>query len=319
MAERERKPGVTIAKEEADETASEVETRRGAFHVSAITKGFSGTLRRRVESLDKDGDGTIDLLELQETLKADYRTHKANKQLKVIILFIFGTLLLSIGATCGTTYAMVSFLKDSEVSDEGVLRSTKSHGPVRTGAARGSVSTSRVDIGAASTAGVRLRRLHQSGNITEAERAPCLNDCPVASTSCTQANKWFDMLKEDTTESDVMFKVSTYKTNIVKVRAYEWSVRPATILGYDTDHLGEIRLLHILSTVRPRSSQSLIRTALAWLLRAKLLQSNQPATINLLPRTLLQHGVCLQASCHQIKITPWLPLMVTWSCLHWDL
>ncbi|KAF5835221.1 hypothetical protein DUNSADRAFT_7763, partial [Dunaliella salina] len=96
----------------------------------------------------------------------DYKTYKTNKQLKLIILFIFGTLVLSIGATCGTTYAMVSFLKDSEVNSEGVLQSTKSHGPVRTGAARGSVSTTRFDSDAALSPEVRLRRL-LSGNITE--------------------------------------------------------------------------------------------------------------------------------------------------------
>ncbi|KAF5825606.1 hypothetical protein DUNSADRAFT_8157 [Dunaliella salina] len=53
--------------------------------------------------------------------------------MRMFVAVMLITLLASIGATCGTTYAMVAYLKDTETSEDNVLKSASSHQPLRTG------------------------------------------------------------------------------------------------------------------------------------------------------------------------------------------
>ncbi|KAF5841842.1 hypothetical protein DUNSADRAFT_10905 [Dunaliella salina] len=72
---------------------------------------FSTAFNRRVNNMDRDGDGLVDVNELKDHLRDEHRAHQSAKQMKILVVVMFITLLASIGATCGTTYAMVAYLK----------------------------------------------------------------------------------------------------------------------------------------------------------------------------------------------------------------
>ncbi|KAF5829016.1 hint module-domain-containing protein [Dunaliella salina] len=174
--------------------------------------------------MDKDGDGFIDLDELKSHLRDEHEAHKNAQRMKILLLVMFVTLLASIGATCGTTYAMVAHLKDSEVSSSGALRSTSSdHTVLRTGHARGGIKLSSEAINLRNG-----RRLSQVDT--------CEMDCPIGSMTCKQAITWFEMLGDETTESDVIFFINEDE-EVVHFRVQQWHDKAPKIFmkGYDTN------------------------------------------------------------------------------------
>ena len=88
-----------------------------------------------IEKADVDGDGFIDVNELVAVITKQKEQKSTNKILKFMLLGLFVTLLVTIGAVTGLTYFVVSTLKDTKVdsiSGQQPVLTSKTGAPIAT-------------------------------------------------------------------------------------------------------------------------------------------------------------------------------------------
>ena len=96
-------------------------------------------LQATLMSFDKDGSGTVDLVELRAAAEAMRRTQAQGQLLKKIVLVLAVLILAMVGINAGLTFAVIEATRETEVS-EGNLLEKGTDMPVATAAARQEVS-----------------------------------------------------------------------------------------------------------------------------------------------------------------------------------
>ena len=92
-------------------------------------------LQATLMSFDKDGSGTVDLVELRAAAEAMRRTQAQGQLLKKVVLVLAVLILAMVGINAGLTFAVIEATRETEVS-EGNLLEKGTDMPVATAAAR---------------------------------------------------------------------------------------------------------------------------------------------------------------------------------------
>lgn len=88
----------------------------------------------KLRALDKNGDGELDLEEVVDAMEQMIKSEKQNRMLKWFLAAMTVFCLLTIAATVGLTYAVVSLSKDTKVGSDNALVNKNTGETLKTGA-----------------------------------------------------------------------------------------------------------------------------------------------------------------------------------------